>query len=622
MYIWKRKKGRVLLLCLVGILGWFLAGAFSSAEAAPAPRAGNVSVKITGRYEVPDKTAILKAVNAIRQEAVKEELAEPYVPLIWSDGLEEIARQRAAELTLEWAHSRPNGSRTPFLTASNGTENHAENVAKNGSGFARSIAQFYEEKADYLEALRTKADLNNYPKMIGHYTTMIDAEFKSVGAAAFYSPALDYYFVAMEFSRNNTENAITLPTLPKEVLVEVEGSRVRNLKLNVPAKAAQNKAVDFTLSGSVHMVDNTTTNDSEWINLAIMNGAKWSTSPANACRVDGSKVTFATTGKVNFTAQVGNAKVSGTSTVQEDTSISKPSEKDDQPQLKVSRLSGSNREEVAALVARKYFAKAETVLVVNNAAFGDAMSATNLSAGKMPILYTTSTKLPEATRKCLKTLSPSKIIILGGKNSVSSAVESALRQAAPVAKVKRIDGKDRYEVNAKTLSNPKGGTIVVNGTLFSDALMASPLAQRYHAQIALISKNAVPESVARHLQKNGTYLSMYVVGGKNSVSTAAENALGQLVSSKVKRISAANRYELSAVVAKLFPQTKRGILVSGEKFSDALVAAPLAQQWSAPILLTTKANLTDAVQQQISRLDSVTILGGVNSVGKGILSSR
>ena len=113
-----------------------------------------------------------------------------------------------------------------------------------------------------------------------------------------------------------------------------------------------------------------------------------------------------------------------------------------------------------------------------------------------------------------------------------------------------------------------------------------------------------------------------MVGGKNSVSTAAENALGQLVSSKVKRISAANRYELSAVVAKLFPQTKRGILVSGEKFSDALVAAPLAQQWSAPILLTTKANLTDAVQQQISRLDSVTILGGVNSVGKGILSSR
>lgn len=174
--------------------------------------------------------------NAIRQEAVKERLTEPYVPLVWSDGLEEIARQRAAELMLEWAHSRPNGSRTPFMTASNGTEN----VAKNGSGFARSIAQFYEEKADYLEALRTNADLNNYPKMIGHYMTMIGAEFKSVGAAAFYSPVLDYYFVAMEFSRDNTENAITLPTLPKEVLVEVEGSRVRNLRLNMPAKIAQN----------------------------------------------------------------------------------------------------------------------------------------------------------------------------------------------------------------------------------------------------------------------------------------------------------------------------------------------------------------------------------------------
>lgn len=113
--------------------------------------------------------------------------------------------------------------------------------------------------------------------------------------------------------------------------------------------------------------------------------------------MDGSKVTFAITGKVNLTAQVGNAKVSGAATVQADTSISKPSEKDEKPQPRVSRLSGSNREEVAALVARKYFEKAETVLVVNNAAFGDAMSATNLSAGKMPILYTTSTKLPEAT---------------------------------------------------------------------------------------------------------------------------------------------------------------------------------------------------------------------------------
>ncbi len=68
----------------------------------------------------------------------------------------------------------------------------------------------------------------------------------------------------------------------------------------------------------------------------------------------------------------------------------------------VTRLSGARREDVAKKVSDTFFTKptkADRVILVNDLAFADAISSTNISQGQYPILYTHKESMPEATAK-------------------------------------------------------------------------------------------------------------------------------------------------------------------------------------------------------------------------------
>jgi putative cell wall-binding protein len=100
----------------------------------------------------------------------------------------------------------------------------------------------------------------------------------------------------------------------------------------------------------------------------------------------------------------------------------------------------------------------------------------------------------------------------------------------------------------------------------------------------------------------------YIVGGEGVVSADVEDELiAMLGEPNVDRLFGDSRYTTALAVAEhgvsLGLSGDRMILVSGENWPDALVAAPMVYQWGAgygvsgPVLLTTPAVLSPAVVQ-------------------------
>ncbi|MFB2554848.1 cell wall-binding repeat-containing protein [Herbiconiux liangxiaofengii] len=121
-----------------------------------------------------------------------------------------------------------------------------------------------------------------------------------------------------------------------------------------------------------------------------------------------------------------------------------------------------------------------------------------------------------------------------------------------------------------------------------------------------------------------------VAGGSTIVvSVAGVTILDQVVPpssipTPAARISGSDRYEVAVNVSKQsHPDGADTVfLVSGENFSDALSAGPLATHSNAPLLLTTKTSLPGEVRDELARLapTSIVVVGGPNSVANAVIT--
>lgn len=295
--------------------------------------------------------------------------------------------------------------------------------------------------------------------------------------------------------------------------------------------------------------------------------------------------------------------------------------------FEASRLSGARREDVAKKVSDTFFTtpeKARRVILVNDTAFADAISSTNISQGKYPILYSHKTSMPEATVQALRELKPSQVYIMGGRNSVSEAVATEVQKITGNTPI-RVGGKDRYEVsaNAAEYRGAVKNVLVTTGLVYSDALIAAPYAQKKDAAVLLVG-NTFPQSVENYLKK-ADHVKAEIIGGTHYVPESYASKLRSLTGSAPSRISGANRYEVSAAVAsKHFSDAKNAFLASGQVFSDALSASSAAQKLNAPILLTQKYVISTAVLDAMkanNKLNHLYAMGGVNTIAESVLNT-
>ncbi|MGD8201687.1 S8 family serine peptidase [Ornithinimicrobium sp. W1679] len=290
--------------------------------------------------------------------------------------------------------------------------------------------------------------------------------------------------------------------------------------------------------------------------------------------------------------------------------------------LSVTRALGNDRYMVASELAVENFdAGVETVYVANGLSHPDALSGGALAAANdSPVVLVKPGSIPASTRMALQQLKPQRIVVLGGDAAVSEIVATQLRGYAGT--VERLAGPNRYATSAAVSGeyDAAGTVFIASGENFPDALSASAAAGVQDAPLMLVKSGSVPSVVAAELDRLQPQR-VVLVGGPAAVSDDVLTTLDGYAD-QVERIGGANRYEVSAGVAKRFfdAPVAHALVATGLNFPDALAAGPVAAQHNSPVLLVKKESVPSAVLGAIVdlRVQQITIAGGYAAVDKAV----
>ena len=197
----------------------------------------------------------------------------------------------------------------------------------------------------------------------------------------------------------------------------------------------------------------------------------------------------------------------------------------------VDRIAGANRYETAAALVEEFMGAtsfAQDGDVVAYIATGDSF-ADSLSLGPVavvtggPLLLVQQDAVPDATAAALASLSPDRIVIVGGEAVVSAGVAEALT-AFTDGPVDRWAGPNRYATAAAVSSQGfPGATSTVymaTGSDYPDALAGGVAAGMDRAPLLVVQQDCVPAEVLAEIERLGA-TNVVVLGGPNAVSDAA-----------------------------------------------------------------------------------------------------
>lgn len=251
------------------------------------------------------------------------------------------------------------------------------------------------------------------------------------------------------------------------------------------------------------------------------------------------------------------------------------------------RLAGSDRYATAAALAAAFYPDgASTVYVATGENFPDALSAGPSAARfNAPLLLTRIGSLPSATRTALNSLSPERIIVIGGTAAISDAVYRELEAYAPVT---RLAGLNRYataaEVSRATYPEGVDTAFVVSGRGFYDALVAGSPAVHAEAPLLLTDGANLSPSTRDELARLQPSR-VVIVGGTVVVSSSVEAEITALLpGAAIERLAGPSRYDTAVAAAHTANMTSqhRIFYFTESKFPDGLAAVAAAQ--GSPLL--------------------------------------
>ena len=275
------------------------------------------------------------------------------------------------------------------------------------------------------------------------------------------------------------------------------------------------------------------------------------------------------------------------------------------------RIAGADRIHTAVEVSKKYYNKADTVIVANCEKFADSLSAAALSkALKAPILLVQKDELDSVVSQEIKRLGAKNVIVIGGKQSVDKTKDSLSRY-----NVQTIAGSDRYETSARIAQEIIKRTkttqaVIASGETFADALTVAPLANKQNMPILLVQPNNIPKPTQEVMKQ---IKNVIIVGGENTISKELENKLPSPT-----RISGANRYETAKKIYEYgFKDRVEVNIANGTNFADSLVIGSI----DCPILLAESNEIPKATKEAIkdSKFEKINIFGGENSIGESVV---
>lgn len=285
----------------------------------------------------------------------------------------------------------------------------------------------------------------------------------------------------------------------------------------------------------------------------------------------------------------------------------------------IKRLAGSTRyDTMVSVVSEGAWSAGGTVIVASGENYPDALSASGLAGVYgAPIVLTEGNKLSLQATEQIRSLRPSRIIVVGGLSVISGNVLVSLQGIC--SKVSRIAGATRTDTSSALYrdgGNAWGSTaIVVSAANYPDALSVSPYAYAEKAPVFLCDPVTGLTDEQRVALKN--FKRVLVVGGENAVPSRFVQDLPGVI-----RGAGATRYETSMAVADwgLSNGLREDAIVyaAGLNFPDALTAGPLAGR-NGSVLLLVDSSSNSTVSYSVKFRGKTTkawIVGGTSAVSQ------
>lgn len=160
--------------------------------------------------------------------------------------------------------------------------------------------------------------------------------------------------------------------------------------------------------------------------------------------------------------------------------------------------------------------------------------------------------------------------------------------------------------------------VVASGSSFPDALAASSLAGHLNAPILLTDPKTLSNATINELNRLDAN-TIYIIGGKNAVSSNTENEIRtSRPSATITRLAESTRfdtaYQIYNELTKLGVESKTAIISTGANFADALSVSPYSYMQSAPFFLSSQSGLDEESLTALKDFQSAIIVGGQNAV--------
>ena len=287
----------------------------------------------------------------------------------------------------------------------------------------------------------------------------------------------------------------------------------------------------------------------------------------------------------------------------------------------VTEIAGSNRYDTAAKISKKGWSSASTVVVANGSDEIEGIIANPLAAAyNSPVLLADKNKVRTQTIDELKRLKPSKVILIGGSNSIGSSAENTIKKAVPSASIKRIQGASISDLSvniAKEIDSKANVSKIYvageNGA--ADALSVVSKAAEEKAPILVTSKNKTTTSVKNWIKSN-SISSAYFLGESAVLSDSVIKEIDSVVSGNVSgnRLGGSNRNQTNARVIKaLYPASSYNsvFVAKNRPLVDAISVGVYAAKTKSPIVIA--GNALDSEQGNVlknKKANSVFRIGG------------
>jgi putative cell wall-binding protein len=194
------------------------------------------------------------------------------------------------------------------------------------------------------------------------------------------------------------------------------------------------------------------------------------------------------------------------------------------PDAAVTRVTGADRFAVSRGLASSVFGTAPHAYVATGTTFPDALVAGAAAGSKGEPVVLVNGPQPTAdapTVQAFRTLSTSSITVVGGPNSVSPGVLSALQQVP--AAVDRVSGADRFDAAIalnRSAFTSASMVYLATGYTFPDALAGGVLAGIEDSPLYIAPTTCVPRGVLADIASLGA-TRVVLLGGPVSLTPAA-----------------------------------------------------------------------------------------------------